>query len=248
MHHLTIIRHGQSTWNLENRFTGWIDVPLSSRGKKEARSAGVSLHEAGFVFDIAFVSFLKRATQTLEIVLEELSSSNLPVKPDWRLNERHYGALQGLNKKETAERHGEQKVLEWRRSFSQRPPELSNDHPSHPQKDSLYQGIDNLPNAESLSDTLNRVQQCWEDLVTPLLLANNRVLIVAHGNSLRALVKLMENMSEAEILKFNIPTGVPIIYELNEQLSVQRRYFLADDARLKAAIEEVVQQTSTSGN
>ena len=244
MNTLVIIRHGQSTWNLENRFTGWIDVPLSERGEQEARNAGVTLREADFIFDIAFVSFLQRAAQTLEIVLAELSCDDLQVNRDWRLNERHYGALQGLNKRETAEHHGKEKVPEWRRSFSLRPPELADDHPSHPKNDSLYRGIQNLPSAESLSDTLNRVQQFWEELVAPLVLANRRVLIVAHGNSLRALAKLLENMTETEILNFNIPTGIPIVYQLDKQMAIIDRQFLADDTKLRAAIDEVVQQTT----
>ena len=243
MNTLVIIRHGQSTWNLENRFTGWIDVPLSERGEQEARNAGVTLREAGFIFDIAFVSVLKRAAQTLELVLAALSCDDLQVCRDWRLNERHYGALQGLNKRQTAERHGEEKVLQWRRSFSLRPPELADDHPSHPRHDSLYRGVQNLPSAESLSDTLNRVQQFWEELVAPLVLANRRVLIVAHGNSLRALAKLLENMTETEILNFNIPTGIPIVYQLDKQMTIINRQFLADDTKLRAAIDEVVQQT-----
>ena len=244
MNTLVIIRHGQSTWNLENRFTGWIDVPLSERGEQEARNAGVTLREADFIFDIAFVSFLQRAAQTLETVLAALSCDDLQVNRDWRLNERHYGALQGLNKRETAEHHGKEKVLEWRRSFSLRPPELADDHPSHPKNNSLYRGIQNLPSAESLSDTLNRVQQFWEELVAPLVLANRRVLIVAHGNSLRALAKLLENMTETEILNFNIPTGIPIVYQLDKQMAIIDRQFLADDTKLRAAIDEVVQQTS----
>ena len=243
MNTLVIIRHGQSTWNLENRFTGWIDVPLSERGEQEARNAGVTLREADFIFDIAFVSFLQRAAQTLEIVLAELSCDDLQVNRDWRLNERHYGAHQGLNKRETAEHHGKEMVLEGRRSFSLRPPELADDHPSHPKNDSLYRGIQNLPSAESLSDTLNRVQQFWEELVAPLVLANRRVLIVAHGNSLRALAKLLENMTETEILNFNIPTGIPIVYQLDKQMAIIDRQFLADDTKLRAAIDEVVQQT-----
>lgn len=241
---LVTLRHGQSTWNLENRFTGWVDVPLSPQGEQEARAAGVALRDSGFVFDVAFVSFLRRAAQTLEIALEELSSNDLRIERDWRLNERHYGALQGLNKQETVKHHGEQKVLQWRRSFAIRPPELPTDDPSHPKNDPLYHGIVGLPSSESLSDTLIRVQQFWHESMVPLLLANKRVLIVAHGNSLRALTKLIENMSEIEILEFNIPTGIPIVYELDKQTAFLHRYFLADDDKLQAAIDEVKQQTS----
>jgi len=172
MNKLVILRHGQSTWNLENKFTGWIDVPLTNRGEKEARNAGVEMHGAGLIFDVAFVSVLQRAIQTLELALNELSSINLPIRRDWRLNERHYGLLQGLNKKETTELHGKDKVHKWRRSFSQRPPQMPRDHPSHPTQNPLYANITTLPSGESLADTLNRVQEFWHDLVVPVLLEN----------------------------------------------------------------------------
>jgi len=242
---LIIVRHGQSTWNLENRFTGWIDVPLSKQGEQEARDAGTALRKAGHSIDIAFVSCLQRTSHTLALMLNEMGCPDLPRIRDWRLNERHYGALQGLNKKETANIHGEKQVLEWRRSFSKRPPELADDHPSHPQSDPLYQDLDNPPNAESLSDTLKRVRRCWREAISPLLVSDNRILIVAHGNSLRALVKLLEDLSKEEILNFNIPTGIPMIYEIDKNLRVLHRYFLADDAKLNAAIHEVENQAST---
>ena len=246
MNPLVLVRHGQSTWNLENRFTGWIDVPLSEHGIQEARDAGAILREAGYAFDVALTSCLERATHTLELVLKEMGCSTLPVTRDWRLNERHYGALQGLNKRETAEQHGEQQVLEWRRSFSVRPPELVDDHPTHPRNDSLYSGVPNLPGAESLADTLIRVHAWWQEALVPLLRANQCILIVSHGNSLRALVKLLEHLSEEEILEFNIPTGIPMVYELDEQLSVLRRRFLADDTKLEAAVNEVRNQASAT--
>ena len=241
---LVLVRHGQSTWNLENRFTGWIDVPLSERGIQEAHDAGTLLYEADYAFDVALTSRLKRATHTLKLVLEEMDCSALPIIQDWRLNERHYGALQGLNKRETVEKHGAQQVLEWRRGFSVRPPELAYDHPTHPRNDSRYSGVPNLPGAESLADTLIRVSAWWQEALVPLLRADQRVLVVAHGNSLRALAKLLEHLSEEEILEFNIPTGIPMVYRLDEDLTVLSRRFLADDEKLKAAVDEVRNQVS----
>jgi 2,3-bisphosphoglycerate-dependent phosphoglycerate mutase len=242
---LVLVRHGQSTWNLENRFTGWIDVPLSERGIQEARDAGAILCGGHYAFDIALTSCLERATHTLELVLEEMACGALPIIQDWRLNERHYGALQGLNKRETAEKHGAQQVLEWRRGFSVRPPKLADGHPNHPQNDSRYSGVPNLPSTESLADTLIRVRAWWQEALLPLLRTDQRVLVVAHGNSLRALAKLLEHLSEEEILEFNIPTGIPMVYQLDEHLVVLTRRFLADDAKLKAAVDEVRNQAST---
>lgn len=242
---LVLIRHGQSTWNLENRFTGWIDVPLSERGVLEARDAGAFLSGAGYTFDVALTSYLERATHTLKLVLAEMDCSALPIIQDWRLNERHYGALQGLDKRETAEIHGAQQVLEWRRGFSVRPPELADDDPTHPRNDSRYSEVTNLPSAESLADTLVRVRACWQEALAPLLRTDQCVLVVAHGNSLRALVKLLESLSEEEILEFNIPTGIPMVYQLDEHFTVLSRRFLADDAKLKAAVDEVRSQAST---
>ena len=242
MNILIMLRHGQSAWNLEGKFTGWIDVPLTSRGEKEARNAGVEMRSAGLNFDIAFVSVLQRAIKTLEIALNELSPIDLPIRRDWRLNERHYGMLQGLNKKETTELHGKDKVHKWRRSYSQRPPQMPSDHTNHPAQNPLYKNITQLPSGESLADTLNRVQEFWHELVVPVLLENKSVLIVAHGNSLRALAKLIENMSEEDISEFNIPTGVPIVYEMDAKLNLIDRYFLADKKKIEAAIQEVVQQ------
>jgi len=242
---LVLVRHGQSTWNLENRFTGWIDVPLSERGIQEAHDAGALLYDADYAFDVALTSRLERATHTLELVLEEMDCSALPIIQDWRLNERHYGALQGLNKRETVEKHGAQQVLEWRRGFSVRPPELSYDHPSHPRNDPRYSEVPNLPGAESLADTLVRVRAWWEEVLVPLLRSDQCVLVVAHGNSLRALVKLLDRLSEEEILEFNIPTGIPMVYRLDEHFAVLNRRFLADDAKLKAAVNEVRNQASS---
>ena len=244
-HTVVLVRHGQSTWNLENRFTGWIDVPLSERGIQEARDAGALLCEAGYAFDVALTSCLERATHTLELVLEEMGCGAIPIIQDWRLNERHYGALQGLNKRETAEKHGAQKVLEWRRGFSVRPPELADDHPTHPRNDSRYSGVPNLPGAESLADTLIRVRAWWQETLAPLLSTDQCVLVVGHGNSLRALAKLLEHLSEEEILEFNIPTGIPMVYQLDEHFIVLSRRFLADDAKLKAAVDEVRNQASS---
>ena len=242
MNKLIMLRHGQSAWNLEGKFTGWIDVPLTSRGEKEARNAGVEMRGAGLTFDVAFVSVLQRATKTLELALNELSLINLPIRRDWRLNERHYGLLQGLNKKETVEIHGKDKVHKWRRGYLQRPPQMPSDHPNHPTQNPLYANITHLPSGESLADTLNRVQEFWHERIVPALLENKAVLIVAHGNSLRALVKLIENMSEEDIAEFNIPTGVPIVCEMHVELNLIDRYFLADNKKLEAAIQEVTQQ------
>jgi 2,3-bisphosphoglycerate-dependent phosphoglycerate mutase len=242
---LVLVRHGQSIWNLENRFTGWIDVPLSERGMQEARDAGTLLSGAGYTFDVALTSCLERATHTLELLLAEMDCGDVPIIPDWRLNERHYGALQGLDKRETAEKHGAQQVLEWRRGFSVRPPELADDHPTHPRNDSRYSGVPNLPSAESLADTLVRVRAWWQEALVPSLRTDQCVLVVAHGNSLRALVKLLEHLSEEEILKFNIPTGIPMLYRLDEHFTVLSRRFLADDEKLKAAVDEVRNQAST---
>ena len=242
---LVLVRHGQSTWNLENRFTGWIDVPLSERGVQEARDAGTLLSGAGYAFDVALTSCLERATHTLDLVLDEMDCGAVPIIPDWRLNERHYGALQGLDKRETAEKHGTQQVLEWRRGFSVRPPELADDHPTHPRNDSRYSGVPNLPGAGSLADTLVRVRAWWQESLAPLLRTDQCVLVVGHGNSLRALAKLLEHLSEEEILEFNIPTGIPMVYRLDEHFTALSRRFLADDAKLKAAVDEVRNQAST---
>ena len=237
MHNLILLRHGQSVWNLENRFTGWIDVPLSANGVNEARYAGKILRDSAYVFDHAFTSYLGRAQQTLEIVLQEMNHRSIPKTLDWRLNERHYGALQGLDKEETASEHGMEQVLKWRRSFSTRPPELSDDDPTHPANDAAYANLIKVPNGESLADTLVRVKECWEEYLVPAINNNRRLLVVAHGNSLRALMKLLENLSEDEILNRDIPTAMPLRYKLNNDLSVLKTSFLVETEELEAAMK-----------
>jgi len=244
MKKLVLIRHGQSVWNLDNRFTGWMDVDLSDRGVKEARNAGRTLREKGFRFDLVMTSFLKRSIRTLWLIQEELDQMYLPVYTDWRLNERHYGALQGLNKQETAEKHGAEQVLKWRRGYAVRPPALTEDDPTHPSADPRYNGFTDLPASESLADTLVRVQQWWDEILVSELRRGRRVLIVAHGNSLRAMVKFLDGMSEDEVLQLNIPTGIPMVYEFQDDLAVKGRSYLADEGVLAAAVSEVRNQAS----
>jgi len=245
MKELVLIRHGQSTWNLENRFTGWVDVDLSDRGLREARDAGKTLLAQGYRFDLAMTSLLKRSIRTLWLVLEEMDQMYLPVKTDWRLNERHYGALQGLDKKETALRHGDDQVLKWRRGYAIRPPALEADDPQHPSQDPKYSGIARPPDTESLADTLERVTEWWEERLAPELKADRKVLVVAHGNSLRAMVKFLLGMSEDEIMQYNIPTGIPLVFRLSDALEVVDHEYLADEAALSAAVNEVKQQASS---
>ena len=245
MKELVLIRHGQSTWNLENRFTGWVDVDLSDRGLREARDAGKTLLAQGYRFDLAMTSLLKRSTRTLWLVLEEMDQMYLPIKTDWRLNERHYGALQGLDKKETALRHGDDQVLKWRRGYAIRPPALEADDPQHPSQDPKYSGIARPPDTESLADTLERVTEWWEERLAPELKADRKVLVVAHGNSLRAMVKFLLGMSEDEIMQYNIPTGIPLVFRLSDALEVVDHEYLADEAALSAAVNEVKQQASS---
>ena len=242
MKKLVLIRHGQSVWNLDNRFTGWMDVALSDRGVKEARNAGRTLREKGFRFDLVMTSFLKRSIRTLWLIQEELDQMYLPVHTDWRLNERHYGALQGLNKQETAEKHGAEQVLKWRRGYAVRPPALAEDDSTHPSADPRYNGFTNLPASESLADTLVRVQQWWDEILVPELRRGQRVLIVAHGNSLRAMVKFLDGMSEDEVLQLNIPTGIPMVYEFQDDLAVKGCSYLVDEDVLAAAVNEVRNQ------
>src|SRR5579864_6997718 len=236
---LILVRHGQSVWNVENLFTGWHDVDLSDQGRKEAAQAGRELLQEKLAVDIAFTSVLKRAIRTLWIVLDEMDRMWVPVERSWRLNERHYGALQGLNKAQTVEKHGEAQVKIWRRSYDIPPPPLGLDDPRHPRFDPRYAGVDaaSLPAAESLKDTLSRVLPYWESRIVPELRAGKDVLIVAHGNSLRALVKMLDLMSESDIVEFNIPTGIPMLYELDEQLQPKGRRFLGDAAAVAAAQE-----------
>jgi 2,3-bisphosphoglycerate-dependent phosphoglycerate mutase len=243
---LVLIRHGQSTWNLENLFTGWTDVDLTDQGRGEARLAGELLRAEGLTFDIAFTSVLKRAIRTLWIALDEMDLMWLPVERSWRLNERHYGALQGLDKAQTVAKHGADQVKIWRRSYDIPPPPLASDDPRHPRHDRRYADLkpDELPGTESLKDTLARVQPLWLERIAPELRRGRNVLIVAHGNSLRALVKMLDGMSDAAIVEFNIPTGVPIVYELDDRLAPAKpRRFLGDPEAIKAAADAVARQT-----
>jgi 2,3-bisphosphoglycerate-dependent phosphoglycerate mutase len=242
---LILVRHGQSTWNVENLFTGWTDVDLSPLGRTEAARAGRELLAEKLAVDIAFTSVLKRAIRTLWIMLDEMERMWLPVERSWRLNERHYGSLQGLDKAQTTAKHGEAQVKIWRRSYDIPPPPLQLDDPRHPRFDPRYAGIDAalLPATESLKDTLARVLPFWESRIVPELRAGKNVLIVAHGNSLRALVKMLDMMSERDIVEFNIPTGIPMLYELDEQIQPVGRRFLGDPDALAAAQDAVRRQT-----
>jgi len=233
---LVLCRHGQSDWNLKNLFTGWTDVDLTEKGVAEAKDAGRVLADLDYQFDIAYTSLLKRAIRTLWLMLDEMDRMWIPVIRDWRLNERHYGALQGLDKAETAAKYGEEQVHIWRRSYDIPPPELAADDARHPAHDPRYAGIDNLPATESLATTLERVMPCWNELIVPDLKAGKNVLIAAHGNSLRALVKMLDEISNDEITGFNIPTGIPLAYELDDELRPTSREFLGDpDVVAKAA-------------
>ena len=242
---LILVRHGQSTWNVENLFTGWHDVDLSAQGLVEAAQAGRELQREKLEPQIAFTSVLKRAIRTLWLILDTTDRMWMPVEGTWRLNERHYGALEGLNKAQTVEKHGAAQVKIWRRSYDIPPPALAMDDPRHPRFDPRYADVDaaSLPAAESLKDTLSRVLPYWEARIVPELRANKNVLIVAHGNSLRALVKMLDMMSERDIVEFNIPTGIPILYELDEQLQPLGRRFLGDQAAISLAQEAVRRQT-----
>lgn len=238
MYKLVLLRHGQSVWNLENRFTGWTDVGLTEQGAAEARSGGRLLREGGYVFDAAYTSVLRRAIKTLWIALEELGQEWIPVTRAWQLNERHYGALQGLDKAETAEKFGEAQVKLWRRSYDTPPPALEWDDERHPRFDPRYASLtpERLPATESLKITLDRVLPYWLGTVAPAIQSGKRLLVVAHGNSLRALVKYLDDVSESDILELNIPTGIPLVYELTEDLKPIRHYYLGDaEAAAKAA-------------
>ena len=241
---LVLLRHGQSIWNLENRFTGWTDVDLSEQGLAEAHQAGQQLAELGIHFDIAFTSLLKRAIRTLWLVLDEMDLMWLPVTRAWELNERHYGALQGLNKAETAQKAGPEQVHLWRRSFDVRPPALDWDDPRHPHHDPRYAALTaaQLPATESLQDTLKRVLPYWHEQIVPHLQRGQNVLVVAHGNSLRALVKHLDQLSDEAIAGLNIPTGIPLVYELDQNLAVQKRYYLGDAEAAEAAAQAVAAQ------
>ena len=239
---LVLCRHGQSDWNLKNLFTGWTDVDLTEKGIQEGIDAGRLLSELGFDFDIAYTSVLKRAIRTLWYILDEMDLMWIPVIRDWRLNERHYGALQGLNKAETAAKYGDEQVHIWRRSYNIPPPPLDDNDERHPSHDPRYKGIRNLPGAESLLLTLERVMPCWNDAIAPDLKAGKNVLISAHGNSLRALVKMLDEVSDEEITGFNIPTGVPLAYELDNDLKPVSREFLGDPEAVAKAAAAVAAQ------
>jgi 2,3-bisphosphoglycerate-dependent phosphoglycerate mutase len=242
---LVLVRHGQSTWNLQNLYTGWTDVDLSEQGHREAADAGRLLLQQRVPIDIAFTSLLKRAIRTLWIMLDEMDRMWIPVERSWRLNERHYGALQGLNKAQTIAQHGEAQVKIWRRSYNIAPPALDANDPRHPRFDPRYANIDStlLPTTESLKDTLARVMPLWESRISSELLAGRNVLIAAHGNSLRALVKMLDNISERDIVELNIPTGAPLLYELDAKLKPLRKGYLGNPAAITAAAEAARKQT-----
>jgi 2,3-bisphosphoglycerate-dependent phosphoglycerate mutase len=241
MHRLVLLRHGESQWNRENRFTGWVDVDLSPVGIEEARAAGRQLKLEGYRFDVAFTSVLKRAIRTLWIALDELDQMWLPAEKHWRLNERHYGALTGLNKAETAARHGEQQVLVWRRSYDTPPPPLSPDDERYEGRDPRYAGI-TVPRSESLKDTVARVIPYWDSAIAPAIRSGKRVLIAAHGNSLRALIRHLDNVDERELVGLNVPTGIPLVYELDERLEPLRHYYLGDPGELARRMAAVSAQ------
>jgi len=244
MHKVVLLRHGESTWNKENRFTGWHDVDLTERGRDEAREAGRLLKEGGYVFDVAYTSVLKRAIKTLGIALDTLDQLWIPVIKSWKLNERSYGALQGLNKAETAAKHGEAQTKIWRRSFDIPPPALTVDDERHPSHDPRYKDLKpaDLPLTESLKDTIARFMPYWHETIAPTITSGRRVIIAAHGNSLRALVKDLDNIPEAEIVELNIPTGIPLVYELDDDLRPLRHYYLGDPAAAAAAAARVANQ------
>jgi len=239
---LVLCRHGQSTWNLENLFTGWKDVDLTEKGVAEARQAGRDLKDLGIRFDVAYTSVLKRAIRTLWLILDEMDQMWVPVIRSWELNERSYGALQGLNKAETADKHGDDQVLIWRRSYDIPPPAIAEDDERHPRFDVRYTGIENLPATESLKTTLERVAPYWEANIVPRLKAGENVLITAHGNSLRALVKMLDGISDEEITGLNIPTGIPLLYELDDDLKPISSRYLGDEEAAKKAAEAVANQ------
>jgi 2,3-bisphosphoglycerate-dependent phosphoglycerate mutase len=239
---LVLCRHGQSTWNLQNLFTGWKDVDLTDQGIAEAKQAGQDLKDLGIQFDVAYTSVLKRAIRTLWLTLDEMDQMWIPVIRAWELNERSYGALQGLNKAETAEQHGDDQVHIWRRSYDIPPPAIAEDDERHPRHDLRYAGIANLPATESLKTTLERVQPYWEKHIAPRLKAGENVLITAHGNSLRALVKMLDGISDEEITSLNIPTGIPLLYELNDDLTPISSRYVGDEEAAKKAAEAVANQ------
>ena len=249
-HQLVLLRHGESLWNKENLFSGWTDIDLSEYGIAEVKEAGRVLKEHGFTFDVSFTSVLKRAIRTLWIVLDQMDLMWVPVYRDWHLNERHYGALQGLNKSDTTAKYGEEQVKLWRRSYDVRPPALGFDDGRHPRLDPRYKHLrpDQLPATECLKDTVERVIPFWNETIVPMIKSGQSVLIVAHGNSLRALVKHLDQISDSDIVDLNIPTGIPLVYELDGQLQPIRHYYVGDEARIQAAIQTVANQASAKAN
>ena len=244
MYKIVFMRHGESTWNLENRFTGWTDVDLTEKGVAEAKSAGRVLKEAGFTFDVAYTSVLKRAIRTLWLALDEMDMMYLPIKNDWRLNERHYGALQGLDKAETAAKFGDEQVLVWRRSYDTPPPALEAGDDRTSFGDPRYAGLDKgqIPLTECLKDTVARVMPAWDEEIAPQIRAGKNILISAHGNSLRAIIKMLDNISDTDIVGLNIPNGQPLVYELDENLKPIKHYYLGDQAAIAAAVAAVANQ------
>ena len=244
MYKIVFMRHGESTWNLENRFTGWTDVDLTEKGVREAKSAGQVLKQAGFTFDVAYTSVLKRAIRTLWLALDDMDMMWLPVKNDWRLNERHYGALQGLDKGETAAKYGDAQVLVWRRSYDTPPPPLAADDERTSFADPRYAGVppDSIPLTECLKDTVARVMPVWDEEIAPAIRAGKKILISAHGNSLRALIKMLDGISDEDIVGLNIPNGQPLVYELDADLKPIRHYYLGDQDAIAAAVAAVANQ------
>jgi len=243
MKKLVLVRHGESVWNKENRFTGWTDVDLSERGVNEAHEAGKVLKENGFNFEMTYTSYLKRANKTLNIILEEMDQMWLPVKKSWRLNEKHYGNLQGLNKAETAEKYGDEQVLVWRRSYDVPPAPLAADDPRNPRLDPRYKAIgDEAPLTESLKETVARMIPYWENEIRESLKQYDQVLVAAHGNSLRAVIKVLKNISDQDIVSLNLPTGIPYVFEFDDQLNLQKDYFLGDPEVIRKLMEEVANQ------
>jgi len=241
---LVLLRHGESLWNLENRFTGWTDVDLTKNGENEAKNAGILLSKSNIQINLAYVSYLKRAVKTHKICLKQLKKYKLEVLYSWRLNERHYGNLQGLNKAQTARKYGEEQVLIWRRSYDTRPPSLDEEDKRHPKYDILYKDIDSdkLPTSESLKDTLERVKPLWENKIIPQIKNGKNILIVAHGNSLRAIVKILKKITNKDIINLNIPTGVPYIFEMDKDLEVKKDYFLGDQKKILEKIKDISRQ------
>ncbi len=245
MYKLVLLRHGESTWNKENRFTGWTDVDLSERGIAEGKQAGLSMKEAGLEFRFAYTSFLKRAIKTLNYALEEMDLMWIPVEKSWRLNEKHYGLLQGLNKTEMVNKYGEAQVLQWRRSYTVQPPVLEESDPRHPINDVRYQGINEkgcAPATEALCDTVARIVPYWESDIKINLQKYEQVLVTAHGNSLRGIIKHLKGISDEDIVSLNLPTGIPYVFEFDEKMNLVKDYFLADDATLKKLMDEVANQ------